>query len=373
MDANDIVEDNMSLLITMCMSNCDEIVTLLLDRGAKIDWKDKRDRTALARICMFGAFNTVKLLLDRGADMNTKDKEGCTPLHHACLKPVQLLLERGANVNAVDNNGDTPLHVASRCGMKSKGMILLEHGANTDMRNNDGKTPFDLARSYKGKSTGMVDIIRKQAKANVSNNKRCTARLDKAQGKLSTDKVLSESKKGVTHEKQSSHNISEPTGLTVATNESLVDEVSKIGNEFVSGLEKRVCSSIEEAVNRLSRDLDGKLLERRKLEDERTETNKKNEQHFQEAILAEVMKVGSAVNSCMSKLSVLSSRIERLEERNEQHESREEKFRIELLEQRNEHHEQQKGKTRIELPERRNEHHEQQEEKVKVKVEADYE
>jgi len=48
----------------------------------------------------------VKLLIDRGADINFKDKNGKTLLHYTSnVKLCELLIEHGADVNITDNIG----------------------------------------------------------------------------------------------------------------------------------------------------------------------------------------------------------------------------------------------------------------------------
>ena len=53
---------------------------LLLENSAKLEAKDKDDRTRLLCAAANGHKAVVKLLLERGAKLETKDKNGWTPL-----------------------------------------------------------------------------------------------------------------------------------------------------------------------------------------------------------------------------------------------------------------------------------------------------
>lgn len=70
------------------------------------------------RICLEldGKLTTVlELLFEKGADVNCKDKRGRTALHICCAESVESAIETLLNqpkvdVNAQDEAGNTPLH-----------------------------------------------------------------------------------------------------------------------------------------------------------------------------------------------------------------------------------------------------------------------
>ncbi len=88
-----------------------EIVTLLVDAGAKIDTQNYTGRTALHESIWHLKQPVARYLLEKGAETNTRDRPGKTPLQDAIdndLKPLALaLVDKGADTDAADKYGDT--------------------------------------------------------------------------------------------------------------------------------------------------------------------------------------------------------------------------------------------------------------------------
>lgn len=126
----------------------DKVVELLIERGAKVDAKDKRGTTVLycAASATKDSKEVVELLLAAGADINvksTEEPEEGFGLLHAAIKNsnprvVELLIAKGLDINAETAHGRTPLELArdmTRLGSEAKKKrkviveILLKHGA----------------------------------------------------------------------------------------------------------------------------------------------------------------------------------------------------------------------------------------------------
>ena len=89
----------------------------LISRGADVNAiKGSYGWIPLFYAARYGKNEIVKLLLDRGADVNAKDSYGWTPLLYAAAhgknEIVKLLLDRGADVNVKANDGKTALSIA---------------------------------------------------------------------------------------------------------------------------------------------------------------------------------------------------------------------------------------------------------------------
>jgi Raf kinase inhibitor-like YbhB/YbcL family protein len=72
-------------LLSAAGDNCVEVVQMLLDRGAKVDAKDRNGRTALIRASQAGHLEMVRLLLQHGADINIRDESGRTAWTFAAM------------------------------------------------------------------------------------------------------------------------------------------------------------------------------------------------------------------------------------------------------------------------------------------------
>ena len=109
-------------------------LNFLLAHGVDVNYQDEQyGASALHAASQGGKEDIVKILLKRGADVNLKSKEGNTPLmaaafnHHESV--VKILLEAGAEVNTKNEADETALSLARE--EKQEGIIqhLLQAGA----------------------------------------------------------------------------------------------------------------------------------------------------------------------------------------------------------------------------------------------------
>ncbi|XP_046904778.1 ankyrin-2b [Hypomesus transpacificus] len=112
------------------------VATLLLNRGAAVDFTARNGITPLHVASKRGNANMVRLLLDRGSQIDAKTRDGLTPLHCAARSghdpAVELLLERGAPMLARTKNGLSPLHMAAQGDHVECVKHLLQHQAPVD-------------------------------------------------------------------------------------------------------------------------------------------------------------------------------------------------------------------------------------------------
>uniref|UniRef100_A0A452HI83 Uncharacterized protein n=1 Tax=Gopherus agassizii TaxID=38772 RepID=A0A452HI83_9SAUR len=156
------------------------IIEYLINKGAKLDVKDKKGRTPMHRAAEKGQDDAVKVLLQAGAYIYSLDKEAKTPLHLAAQnhhthilkrilkeearcykdqqnflhmatalgyaisqgfdKTVKVLLEAGAN-----KQSKTPLHLAAEKGDHAMVELLLSFNADPNAMDKEKKTPLHTA------------------------------------------------------------------------------------------------------------------------------------------------------------------------------------------------------------------------------------
>lgn len=143
---------NMSAICYASFVGVTGVVSRLLEAG--VDPDDLS--VALGAVCYAGHEDVVQLLLDKGADMGFAASNGMTPLHHAAMgrkkRTTQLLLDQGGHlyINSADAEGNTPLHGAASVGDEEVVQLLLDAGTDIFATNNQDLTPLDVALN-KGK------------------------------------------------------------------------------------------------------------------------------------------------------------------------------------------------------------------------------
>jgi surface polysaccharide O-acyltransferase-like enzyme len=105
---------NRSPLVHAILSGDQSAVIHQVDMGTSVNEADPA--YGLSPLCwasLAGNDRAVTLLLERGADLKWKDADGNTPLHHAALfchpSTVRLLLQHGSDPSVRDKAGSTPL------------------------------------------------------------------------------------------------------------------------------------------------------------------------------------------------------------------------------------------------------------------------
>jgi ankyrin repeat protein len=119
-DANAVI-DQWTALLWAAQEGHTEIVDLLLDAGANVNFADSGGFTPLKQAVGESRLETMEHLLLRGADVNHRGTSdgGCTALHTATayglIECIRLLLLYGAGVRALNDRGQTPYDVAIEC------------------------------------------------------------------------------------------------------------------------------------------------------------------------------------------------------------------------------------------------------------------
>jgi uncharacterized protein len=139
-----------SPLFAAAMGGQPEVLTLLLDKGAEIDAKNRQGQTPLMAAAAANQVAVAKVLLDRGAHVNAEDAFQRSPLNHAVwlrghVEVARLLLERGADIKQRDDPVVMLMH-ASQSGHVEIVKLLVEKGADVNAKDGNGNTAMSLAR-----------------------------------------------------------------------------------------------------------------------------------------------------------------------------------------------------------------------------------
>ncbi|XP_055381299.1 ankyrin repeat and KH domain-containing protein mask isoform X2 [Condylostylus longicornis] len=154
------------------------IATVTQDKTIDVDSEtDSNHDTALTLACAGGHEELVELLISRGANIEHRDKKGFTPLILAATagheKVVDILLKHGAELEAQsERTKDTPLSLACSGGRYEVVELLLSVGANKEHRNVSDYTPLSLAASG-----GYVNIIKLLLSSGAEINSRTGSKL----------------------------------------------------------------------------------------------------------------------------------------------------------------------------------------------------
>ena len=112
----------------------EQVVQMLLDKGADVNAQGGRYGNALQAASFEGHNQVVQILLDKGADVNAQgdiySKALRATLFGGYNQVVQILLDKGADVNAQGGLYGNALYAASERGHDQVVQILLDKGAD---------------------------------------------------------------------------------------------------------------------------------------------------------------------------------------------------------------------------------------------------
>uniref|UniRef100_A0A1A8BMM6 Protein phosphatase 1 regulatory subunit 16A n=2 Tax=Nothobranchius kadleci TaxID=1051664 RepID=A0A1A8BMM6_NOTKA len=174
-------EDGLTALHQCCIDNYEEMVKILLDRGANVNAQDNELWTPLHAAATCGHAGLVKILITHGADLLAVNSDGNMPYdlceddptldiietamanrgitqeminetrastERRMIEDIQELLRRGEEVNQQDCQGAALLHIAAANGYVQAAELLLEGGARMDLRDFDGWQPLHAAACW---------------------------------------------------------------------------------------------------------------------------------------------------------------------------------------------------------------------------------
>jgi ankyrin repeat protein len=154
------------------------LVWLLVEKGAVVNATDGDGGTALHWAATRGHEAVVRLLVGEGAPVDARDWDGGTTLHWAAIGGdvvvVRLLVEEGAPVDATDGRGRTPLHEAAARGDEAVVRLLVEEGAAVDATDGRGRAALHWA-AIRGHEVVVRLLVEKGAVVDVTDGRGLTA------------------------------------------------------------------------------------------------------------------------------------------------------------------------------------------------------
>ncbi|XP_076869833.1 protein phosphatase 1 regulatory inhibitor subunit 16B [Brachyhypopomus gauderio] len=174
-------EDGLTAMHQCCIDNYEEMVQLLLVRGASVNAQDNELWTPLHAAATCGHTGLVKILIQHGADLLAVNSDGNMPYdlceddptldiietamanrgitqdminetraaaERKMVGDIQNLLHDGKDINQPDSQGATLLHIAAANGYMEALELLLEGGALMDLRDSDGWQPLHAAACW---------------------------------------------------------------------------------------------------------------------------------------------------------------------------------------------------------------------------------
>lgn len=168
------VQDSAGVTPLMEGSNYEELVTLLLRKGAIINAQDSYVGSLLHRMVQspfpevrplridphrmlpppcsldLDPLKKLEFFLTHGADPNVKSRNGLTVLATLAtrtdganlVKAARLLLTYHADLNARNKNGNSVLHLAAAARNAALVELFLEQGVDPNVKNSKGETPL---------------------------------------------------------------------------------------------------------------------------------------------------------------------------------------------------------------------------------------
>ncbi|XP_031218154.1 M-phase phosphoprotein 8 isoform X2 [Mastomys coucha] len=121
----------MTLVMLAAAGGQDDLLRLLITKGAKVNRRQKNGTTALIHAAEKNFLTTVAILLEAGAFVNVQQSNGETALMKACKRGnsdiVRLVIECGADCNILSKHQNSALYFAKQCNNVLVYELLKSH------------------------------------------------------------------------------------------------------------------------------------------------------------------------------------------------------------------------------------------------------
>lgn len=165
------------------MQGRDDILAILIERGANPNIGNNRSTTPLHKAVQRGELKCVQVLVKAGAKINAQDEDLVTPLHRGIgelaetkdnasktaniKKAIAELIQHKPKLNLSDKEGLYPLDLAAKVGESELIDAFIGAGADIKHTSHNGYTPLHWAAAG-----NFVEIISKliQRGADINGN-----------------------------------------------------------------------------------------------------------------------------------------------------------------------------------------------------------
>ncbi|XP_021381383.2 M-phase phosphoprotein 8 isoform X2 [Lonchura striata] len=136
----------MTLVMLAAAGGHDDLLRVLIRKGAKVNGRQKNGTTALIHAAEKNFLTTVAILLEAGAYVNMQQSSGETALMKACKRGnsdiVRLMIESGADCNILSKHQNSAMHFAKQC---NNVLVYEQLRSHLDMLS---KVAEDTIRNY---------------------------------------------------------------------------------------------------------------------------------------------------------------------------------------------------------------------------------
>ena len=150
-----------SLLLVAAEKGNAELLDLLIERGADVNYGPPRMMSPLHRTVRQGKVELFHRLVEAGADISQKGPGGWRPLHYAArygrTEIATFLVESGCDINAKTSKRETALHLAFELELPHIAEHIVDLGANVRGADKEGVSPFEKACAMR--SLSLVEKI----------------------------------------------------------------------------------------------------------------------------------------------------------------------------------------------------------------------
>ncbi|XP_029443072.1 serine/threonine-protein phosphatase 6 regulatory ankyrin repeat subunit A-like [Rhinatrema bivittatum] len=167
------------VLHASCRKRDPELVKILVDHGAIVDFQNEEGQTALHIVAWEGDDVLLKFFYQCKANPNIADKLDRSPLHICAERGhthiMETLTEKfHSNVLARTKDGSTLMHIASQCGHPDTALAFLKKGVPLHMPNKAGAVCLHAA-AKRGHAAVVKALLQKGAQVDARTKDNYTA------------------------------------------------------------------------------------------------------------------------------------------------------------------------------------------------------